>query len=176
MAKEIPTQVARENVNAGPSGAFGSAEPSCGAREGTILGGGLNQVASGLSRVAGVLAENQRYADEQNARQQELISRQLEKQKAQDEALEVNQKYSQLRTDWTNHLREWQENPSEEQFTVAQKEYDDYTNKLLAGTSSPNVSNELKLHASQFRIHLLDSAYRIQSATRQKNFGSAFIS
>ena len=134
-----------------------------GEKAGSILGGGIEALAHGGERFAMHQDRNQHY-----------LKTLADKQKAQDEDLEVNTKLSQLRTDWSNKVLSWKDNPSTDLLTQANQDYDAYATQLIKGASSKNVANELQLHAAQYKMSILGDAHQIQTMARQQQFGASF--
>lgn len=171
----IPTILSGSSSFVGSGGAL-QQSPSLdfGQREGSSIASGLNAIGEGLVHGAKAVAGEQERQARVAEHQQKIITQTIEKRKDQDDALEIATTYSALRTDWNKRLIEYQQNPSEDQLSVAASEYDDYVSKMLEGSSNDTVLTDLKLKAAGFRLELIQNAFRIEAATRAKNFGASF--
>jgi hypothetical protein len=166
----IPTQNAAVEIETGQTGAMGRAS----APETTILGGGIRDLGAGVASLAGSLESLNRHNDAILERQANALKIKEEHQRTQDISLEVATKYSQLRTDWTDRMREYADNPTDNLIATAGKEFDDYFNTMLQGSSSPEVRDSLSLKGKEFKIGFIDDAYRLQTQYRAKTFAAGF--
>lgn len=167
---ELPTYLSRESAATPDSPANARAGNS-----GTILAG--RAISEAADTAANATLRQQEYSDRLNRmklHQQNVISGLVEQKTKQLESLEVNQKVSQLRTDWNDRLIDYQQNPSSDMFQTSVKEYDEYTDKLVEGASTEEVRNQLALHASEYRIGFINETFKMQSHQQLAQFGATY--
>ena len=150
------------------------ASDSAAGRAGTILGAGLSRVSSNISSMADRQGREEERLKAIQLHQQNVINDLTERKIGQIESLEENKKYSQLRTDWNNRMMELSKQPSDNVLEQVNKEYDDYTSKLIEGASSQRVKDRLSLLSSEYKIGLTTEAFKLQSKQQLSKFGAAF--
>ena len=169
---KVPIALAGESVLTGlNSPSFHGAEPDDGfaGRGGQAVGEGIADLGRGLYQYA----QAQQGIKDMQDRQIEASAIVAKRQKAQDESMEVAEKYSQLTTDWSKRMVDYQSSPSEDQLSVSTTEYDKYVKGMLEGASSPMVMRELKLKAAGYRLEFVDANFRLQSQIRAQKFGAS---
>lgn len=169
---EIPQYIARDNANTPQQGQL--ARNNDNGKGLSLLGAGMMDASKDVGNSAIRTREYQAHILEITKRQNDAIQRLAEQKTKQVEALEVNQKFSQLRTDWNNRLMEYQQNPTDNLLDTATNEFDDYTKKLIEGGRTSDVKDELSLHASEFRIGFRNEVFRLQSKQQLSQFGAAY--
>jgi hypothetical protein len=160
---KIPTQVSSEGISgAGSTAQFGPSDAFGAGRGLTLLGEGLRQASSGAASAASSMNQMEQFLYEKK-----------EQQKRQDEALEITSATSNMRKDWAQRLKDYQDNPSANQLEVAQKEYSSYVSKMVEQASSPRVKELLQAHAAEFEgTFIIPHTYSLQAVTRQKEFAA----
>lgn len=142
----------------------------------SILGQGLSEAAGDLASMAQNRFQTEQHIREITIRQQNVMNELEEQKMRQIEALQGKKLISQLRTDWNERLRQYQENPAPDLMNTARSEYDKYVTKLLEGINSPDVRSEVELHAGEYKIGFLNDTYRIYSQQQLEQFGATFDS
>ena len=175
---ELPTYQSRGSVDTGETGPQAKNPPPNAA---LLVGQSLGDIAGGLSGIAQAkmhvdeLTRRQKmHVDELTRRQNNVINDLAEQKTRQVEALEVNQKTSQLRTDWNKQLIEYQQNPTPDLHDKATQEYDDYVEKMLSTARTDNIRNELSLNAAEYRLEFSNKTFMLGSQQQLAQFGATF--
>jgi hypothetical protein len=169
---KVPTIISDSNANVRTSGGV---DGGAGTGRGlSILGSGISNAAEGIARIAEINQASKERVTAMAMHQQNTIAELTAKKTDQLETIEVAKKYSQFRTDWNKRLIDYQENPTEDILTTAQKEFDDYTKQMVEGGSSSRVQDELALKTAEFRLHFVNEVYGLQSRYQLQQFGATF--
>lgn len=169
---ELPTVQAQQDPVTHVAAPVAEARQS--GSEMTILGEGIDRAAEHIYQAGEHQFRTEQHLRELQLHHQDVIQRLMREKDAQVNALAVNSRYSQLRTDWSKRLIEYEQNPQPDLYNTASKEYDAYTKDLIAGAPTDVSKKELSLHVASYRIELLNEAYRLQSKQQLQQFGATF--
>jgi len=158
-----------------PQAQSGAGASDSGKGRGTsLLGAGISRAAANISNIGQSREQHEDRMRSIKLHQQNIIADLVERKTRQIEDLEEKKKYSQLRTDWNNRLIELSKNPTDNLMETATAEYDDYVTKMLNGTDSTKVRENLSLLSADYRIGLVNESFKLQSRQQLAQFGASF--
>lgn len=140
----------------------------------SILAEHAEEFAGQMENVERINAETANEVQAKADHQQRVIQ-DLEQQKiGQLESQDVVTKTSQMRSDWYDHLRQMQANPSDDMFDKGVKDFEDYSQKMVDSGITGASKQELAIRAQDFGITLKSELWKTQQMYRQQKFGADF--
>lgn len=144
-------------------------------REFSTIGEGLDNLGRVLEHSGDRQMAHEQHLKELAMHQQNVIGHLEQTKLTQVKTLEVNQMYSQLRTDWNKRLIEYQDNPGDPNLLkTATGEYDKYVEGMLQNSRWDDTKKELALHAASYKLDLTNELYRLQSHQQLQEFGATY--